>query len=81
MQYTITLNAEEEKALLSDMIDIQVWVDNALHEKARRCMDRVILKHSNKQPDKLSQEERLQIVRDADVKTAAETEEELLNKQ
>ena len=33
-QYTITLVDEEEKVLLTDMISIQEWLDNAIHNKA-----------------------------------------------
>ncbi len=40
-QYTITLSVEQEKALLTDMITIQDWIDNAIHNKARRCIDTV----------------------------------------
>jgi polyhydroxyalkanoate synthesis regulator phasin len=39
--YTIELSTEEEKALLTDMLSVQDWLDNAIHEKARRCMDEV----------------------------------------
>ena len=41
MQYTITLSDEEEKALLTDMMSIQEWIDNAIHNKARQCIDTV----------------------------------------
>jgi len=40
-QYTITLTTEEEKALLWDMISIQEWADNAVHNKARQCADEI----------------------------------------
>lgn len=39
--YVITVSAEEGKALLTDMISVQAWLDNAIHNKARRCMDKV----------------------------------------
>lgn len=32
---------EEEKALLTDTISIQEWIDNAIHNKARQCIDTV----------------------------------------
>lgn len=38
-QYTVTLSPEEEKALLTDMISIQDWLSNAIHNKARQCID------------------------------------------
>lgn len=39
--YTINLSIEEEKALLTNMISIQEWADNAIHNKARQCIDKV----------------------------------------
>lgn len=40
--FIVRISKEEEKALLCDMIDIQEWLDNIVHEKARRCMDMII---------------------------------------
>ena len=37
--YTVTLTAVQEKALLGDMLSIQEWVDNAIHNKARKMID------------------------------------------
>lgn len=71
-RYTIILSSEEEKALLTEMLSIQFWISNAIHNKARQCMDKVILENSDKQPSKISNLERLQIVRDAEVETAVE---------
>ena len=76
--YTITLTAEEEKALLTDMISIQDWINNAIHNKARQCIDSVVAEYSEFQPKKISQGQRLQIIKDTEVKTAAEREAERL---
>lgn len=38
-QYTVIISDEEEKALLTDMVSIQDWLDNAVHNKARQCVD------------------------------------------
>ena len=76
-KHTITLSDEEEKALLVDMISIQEWVDNAIHNRARQSIDKVILEHSNKQPQKISQAEKLLIVKKAKVITAKEREAKL----
>jgi len=43
-QYTVTLTPEEEKALLTDMISIQEWIDNVIHNKARQCIDSIVEK-------------------------------------
>lgn len=42
IEYTITIDSEEEKCLLRDMISIQWWLDNAIHERARVSMDKII---------------------------------------
>lgn len=41
MEYKIVLSPEEEKALLTDMLSIQDWLDNAIHNKSRQCIDEV----------------------------------------
>jgi len=33
---------EEKKALEWDIVSLQEWADNALHNKARRCADEII---------------------------------------
>lgn len=76
MGYTVDLLEEEEKALLTDMLSIQGWLDNAIHEKARRCIDQLVQDYSDKQPQKLALEEKLRIVKEAKVKSAAERQAE-----
>ena len=71
-RYTIILRKEEEKALLTDMISIQAWVDNAIHNKARQCIDGIVTECSDKQPKKISVKEKFAIVWAAEVKTAEE---------
>ena len=78
--YTVSLLAEEEKALLTDMISIQDWVDNAIHNKARQCLDTVVEQVSDKQPKKLTVDEKLLIVSGAVVKSAAERQAEMEGK-
>ena len=78
--YTVSLLAEEEKALLTDMISIQDWLDNAIHNKARQCLDTVVEQVSDKQPKKLTVGEKLLIVSKAVVKSAAERQAEMEGK-
>lgn len=40
-QYTVTFSPEEEKAMLTDMLSIQDWMDNAGHNKARQRIDAI----------------------------------------
>lgn len=39
--YTVQIADEEERALLWDMVSVQEWLDNAIHNKARRCADEI----------------------------------------
>lgn len=70
--YIIELSEAEEKAMLCNMLDIQIWINNAIHTKASQCIDEVILGHSDKQPGNISINERVEIVQNAIVKTIAE---------
>lgn len=70
MEYTITLSEEEEKALLTDMISIQEWITNSIKNKARQMIDKICLEHSDKQPQKMTPEEKLQLVKDTTLETA-----------
>lgn len=62
-QFTVTLTEGEEKALLTDMISIQEWLCNALHNKARQCVDKVCEEALNDQTDTiLNRSEKGQVV-------------------
>lgn len=39
--YTVTLSAAEEKALGTVMLDIQWWLDNFVHDRAKIEVDRI----------------------------------------
>jgi hypothetical protein len=41
-EYKITLIPEEEKALLTVMISIQEWVENAIKNRARQAIDKIV---------------------------------------
>lgn len=76
-QFTVEINDAEEKALLADMISIQDWIGNAIHNKARQCIDVVVEQVTDRVAKKISVEEKLQIVRDAQVESAAEKQVKL----
>ncbi len=75
--FTVTISDAEEKAVLTDVLSIQDWLDNAIHNKARQCMDKIILEESDKQPAKIPKEERESIVMEAKVKSAVEKTKEM----
>ena len=45
--YTVTLNAVQEKALLGNMTSIQDWIENSISNKARKCIDRYVEQSGN----------------------------------
>ena len=40
---TVTVSDEEEKALLWKVVSLQEWADNAIHSKARKCMNEICM--------------------------------------
>lgn len=72
MEYTVSLSSEEEKALSTEMVSIQAWLDNAIHNRASQAIDSIVQEYSDRQPSKIPNAEKLQIVRDAEVETAIE---------
>jgi len=38
---SVQISDEEKKALERDIVSLQEWADNALHNKARRCADEI----------------------------------------
>lgn len=71
-EYKITLTETEEKALLTDMTDIQGWLENAIKNKSRQCIDTIVGQLSDKQASKMSLEDKVIIVQEAVIETAAE---------
>lgn len=74
--YTVTLTDAEDKAMLIDVVDSQMWIDNAVHNKARQCEDRVVIECSDKQPHKITRAEKDSIIMAAEFKTAKQRQEE-----
>lgn len=70
--YPVKINAEEEKALLTDMISIQEWITNAIKNKARQMIGLIVANHTDRNPKNLTWDEKLEIIRSLDLETAAE---------
>ena len=73
---SFTLTDEEEKALLTDMVDIAEWVENLLRNKARQVMDRIIEEHTEYNPRKLDPDRKREIIAGLELKTALERNKE-----
>jgi len=53
-KYTVMISDAEKKALESQMADIQEWLNNAIHTRARVAMSQIVLAETNKNPKKLT---------------------------
>jgi len=71
-QYIVTLSDEEEKALLTNMVSIQEWLDNAIQHKAAVIIDRIIEKNTDKQPRKMEKQNKLDLIKSMTLETAVE---------
>ena len=76
-QKSFTLTDEEEKALLTDMEDIFLWVKNLVENKVRQVMDRIIEEQTEYNPRRLTPERKREIIASLELKTALERNREL----
>ena len=74
--YTVTLTAVQEKALLGDMLSIQEWVDNAIHNKARKMIDYYV-EQSGLGSRKSTADQKSTIITDMTIKTAEQKNAEM----
>ena len=63
MDILIKVTDEEEKVLRHELESPEEWIANAIREKAERCMDRAIEKHTNKRASALDRPEKLDLIR------------------
>lgn len=62
-EYKIILSVEEEKALLTDMISIFEWIENAIKNKSRQTIDKIV-ELSGRGSKFTSVEQKIQIIKD-----------------
>lgn len=74
--YTKTLTAEEWKALEWLVPDGEVWIENAIDHKILRSEDRMVLKLSDKRPDKISKNEKKNLIKNSTLKSRKERDSE-----
>lgn len=72
-----TLSDEEVKASLTDMVSIPEWTVNAIKEKARRTIDIICDKLSDKKLSAMTKEEKYELIRDTELETAVERQARL----
>ena len=73
----LDLTADEQKAFEYVANGPKEWIENAIRNRVRRAMDQIVNENSDKNPKKVSVEEKLTIVKNADIKSAKERNEEL----
>lgn len=80
-EITITITDDEKKALEWDMLSILEWLENAIHNKARQCIDSIVeIETKRIQADptrKLMSTDKTTIFRQAKVESAAERQARL----
>ena len=78
-EFTVVISDEEEKALLTCMVDIKEWIQNAISNRARQAVDAIIKEHTDRQPKKMSVADKHALIASLDLKTAAEKNAEFLD--
>ena len=71
-QITITISDEEEKAMLGVMVDIEEWINNAIHNRARQAIIQAIDEQTDQQAKKLTVEQCLTLIQNMTIQTAAD---------
>lgn len=61
---TLSLTDDQYKAVKYFIQDPEAWIRHVLIHKANRCIDRIVTRESTYNPDKLSIEDKIQIVKD-----------------
>ena len=75
--FTVTVSDEELKALEWDIYDVQKHIQNAISEKARKTMDTLIMKYTDKNPKKVSKTDKETIIDGLTLETAKERTDKL----
>jgi hypothetical protein len=73
---TIQVTAEEKKAVESIVVDAQDWLQKAWDGKANSCIDRVILQETDKNPSKISQEDKKSLIGNMVLKSRIDKDKE-----
>ena len=73
----IILSNEECAALHGNVLSITDWVINAIQNITRRVVNRIILRETDKQPNKLSTQDKIDIIKTLDIKSVAEKNKEI----
>jgi hypothetical protein len=64
------LDDAEVKAIEWDVYDIQQWIENAFRSKAQQCMNSLVMQYTDKNPDKMTIEDKKALILTLDIKSA-----------
>jgi hypothetical protein len=80
--FTVQIDEVEEKALLTEMVSIQEWIDNAIHSRAEHSIKQIATREVARMQNDPSgppiSADRRKLVVDSVVKTAAEVNAEVM---
>ena len=77
-QYTVEISDGENRVLeswLGGETEIQEWVQHALKNKARKRLDATIEEVTDRNPKKLTEQEKIDLIKDVLLPTRAERDE------
>ena len=58
------------------MVDIAKWVENAIKNRSRQAIDEIVEEQTDRRANKVALEEKLMIVKNANIKSAKVRQEE-----
>ena len=73
---TLKISDEEYKAMEHIVPSVEEWIDHALNNKVRQCVDRIIEKHTDRQAKKVPMIEKLALIKNLELKTRKEQDKE-----
>ena len=70
--YTVTLMPEHQKILEWQVLSPLKWIDNAIVGKVTNSSKRMLLELSDKRPEKISKQEKKDLIKNSNLKTRKE---------
>ncbi|MCD6262344.1 MAG: hypothetical protein J7J52_04910 [Deltaproteobacteria bacterium] len=75
-EFIVKLSDAEVKALEATILSIEQWLQDAITNKARQCIDRIILERTDRQPKKLSRDKKLKMIEEMELEVRSEVEKD-----
>lgn len=72
MIFEVNLSENELKVLRYDIVDIQEWLTNFVKTKIRVIANQIIWEKTDRRPDKMTDEEKLELIKTLNIETAEE---------